>query len=65
MDKYAKLEACLTANERELWDITQKHDKLIHFVQTNLWHRVAMTMGAEVREQLADELYELGCEVEA
>ena len=64
-EKVEKLEACLDANERELWALTVSHDKLVDFVQERLWPRASMTMGAELRSEMADELFELGCEVEA
>ena len=61
---YEKLEACLTANERELWELTQKHDRLVHKVQEELWPRAKMTIASDLRAEFADELYDLGCEVE-
>lgn len=58
-------ERLLEANERELWDMTQRHDRLVHTVQEELWPRASMTMAADLRAEFADELYDLGCEVEA
>ena len=57
-------ERLLTANERELWELTQKHDRLVHKVQEELWPRARMTIAADLRAEFADELYDLGCEVE-
>ena len=59
----AAYERLLRANERELWALTEKHARLVHYVQVNLWPRAKMTMGDDLREDVADELYELGCEV--
>ena len=60
--EYDKL---LEANERELWELTEAHYRLVDYVQEKLWPRACMTMGAELQSQMADELFELGCEVEA
>ena len=61
----ADYERLLLANEQELWSLTERHDKLVDFVQEKLWPRASMAMGAEVRAEYADELFEYGCEVEA
>lgn len=60
-----KLKACLDANERELWALTEAHARLVHCVQEKLWPRARMTMDADLQAEAADELFELGCEVEA
>ena len=60
----ADYERLLLANEQELWTLTEKHDRLVDFVQEKLWPRASYTMGADVRGEFADELFELGCEVE-
>lgn len=60
----ADYERLLQANERELWEITEKHAKLANRVQETLWPRAKMTMAADLRAEFADELYDLDCEVE-
>lgn len=60
----ADYERLLRANENELWDLAQRHDRLVHKVQQDLWPRAKMTMAAELRAEFAEELCELGCEVE-
>ena len=57
-------EKLMEANERELWELTEAHYKLVYYVQDKLWPRASMTMGAELESQMAEELSELGCEVE-
>ena len=61
----ADYERLLLANEQELWTLTERHEKLVDYVQEKLWPRAAYTMGADVRSEFADELFELGVEVEA
>lgn len=60
----ADYERLLQANERELWDLAQRHDRLVHKVQQDLWPRAKMTMAADLRAEFAEELCELGCEVD-
>ena len=60
-----KYEELLAANERELWAMTETHGKLAKMVREKLWPRAQMTMAADLRAEFAEELCELGCEVEA
>ena len=55
----------LEANERELWALTETHGRLCKLVEGTLWPRVQMVTGAELRAELAEQLHELGCEVDA
>ena len=57
-------ERLLLSNENELWELAQRHDRLVHKVQQDLWPRAKMTMAADLRAEFADELYDLDCEVE-
>ena len=60
--EYDKL---LESNERELWELTEAHYKLVDYVQANLWECVQAVKTEVEQARMADELYDLGCEVEA
>ena len=58
-------EKLMEANERELWELTEAHYKLVYYVQDKLWPCACLTASAVARKTMADELFDLGCEVEA
>ena len=61
----ADYERLLLENENELWAMAERHGKLAKRVRDDLWPRARMTMAADLRAEFAEELCELGCEVEA
>ena len=61
----ADYENLLQANERELWAQTERNGKLCKLINDALWPRAAFTMAADMRVEIAAQLAELGCEVDA
>ena len=61
--KRTEYEQLLQANERTLWDVTDKYGRLVKYVQNELWERAAMTMTPDCRADAAEKLASMGCEV--
>lgn len=61
----SEYEQLLESNERTLWEITERHGKLCRYVSERVYPKAAMTLTPDMRSQMAEELREMGCEVEA